>query len=587
MRFLPFLFVALLAGLSGWFAARYRPSSVGGAPAKDRRPLYYQSAMHPWIKSDAPGRCTICGMELTPIYEGDAGFGSAPGMVTLGSNTITVLGVRTAPARRGPLLRTLRVAGTLEEDETRHRVIAATVAGRIDDLRVNFTGTEVLEGQPLARFYSPMLLEAERQFAALHRSEISAAPSAERDLLRDAAAQRLRQLGLTEPQILAIASKSPTNFHSDIVAPASGTVVGRYVYPGQYVMEGEKLFELADFSTLWFRFDAYEQDLPWIQVGQEVEVITPSVPGRSFRAPIRFIDPNLADQTRSAKVRVELTNPVVNVGGQPARLLRGRLFAEARVEVRTPEVLLLPRSAVLSADAQPVVYLDRTGGVYEQRRIRLGRVGDHDWEVLEGLEPGDPVVTTGNLLIDAQAQLNLAIHQADPGHAHAPETETNSALPKLSEPQLGVIQGFLKRADAVRAALAADDLATFNTAAAALPESATPLAAAFEGTPESGWLTPVNAVARQARLQPLPAPDLRAARRAYHALSVPLVDLVRRLARSGAPGELAELRLYQCPMTGEAFDGAPTRAQWFQFGGPLRNPWFGAEMLECGVEVKP
>ena len=190
----------------------------------------------------------------------------------------------------------------------------------------------------------------------------------------------------------------------------SGIIVARHVYEGQYVKEGDKLFEIGDFSTMWFKFDAYERDLPWLRVGQEVEITTPAVPDKVYSAKITFIDPNLNEPTRSAKVRVDVPNPIVEQDGHMRRELYRRLYAEAAVKVDLPEALAVPRSAVLWPGAQSVVYLDKGGGAYEQRRVRLGRAGDDSWEVLAGVGEGERVVTVGNLLIDAQAHLNQSVN---------------------------------------------------------------------------------------------------------------------------------------------------------------------------------
>ncbi|MCC7374667.1 MAG: efflux RND transporter periplasmic adaptor subunit [Verrucomicrobiales bacterium] len=582
----PVLLTALLAAGAGWWAAtRFQPHAgdAHSAPTPARRPgerriLYYQSAMHPWIKSDKPGKCTICGMDLTPVFEGDTGFSVEPGMITLSSNAISVLHVRTEPVGRGPLQRTLRVAGILEDDATRHRFVSAWTGGRIEALYVNFPGAEIEPGQPLALFYSPMLLEAERQFLAVTRGSSATPGFNDADLLRQAATQRLRQLGLTDRQIEALPSKDPTNHFTEILAPTGGTVVERFVYAGQYVMEGEKLFEIADFSTLWFQFDAYEQDLPWIQPGQEVAITTRSVPGRVFTAPVRFVDPNLKDMTRSAKVRVEIPNPWVEENGSRRRLLKHRLYAEGEIAAVVPEVLLLPRSAVLSASDRPVVYVDKGGGAYEQRSVTLGRVGDSKVEVLAGITTDERVVTQGNLLLDAQASINQSIHDSE----SAAESRTNSAptAPALTPEQTTSARRFLSVADNLRAALAADDLNMFRAAAAEWSAAAKNLASSL---PEND---PRHAVVHRLldAAPPTMATDLRAARKAFHALSVQLVALARPL-RTGST-EFRELKIYRCPMSADAFEGAPSKAEWFQLSAPLRNPWFGAEMLECGVEVR-
>src|SRR5881409_3341365 len=150
MKTRPFAFifvVAALFGSAGWFAATYWPAKTTEASPGGRKILYYQSAMHPWIKSDKPGRCTICGMELIPVYEGEKGFDAGEGVTTLGSNIIQVIHVQSDEVTRRPLRRNLRVAGIIDDDDTRHRMVSAYVDGRIDKLFVNYIGAEVVAGQ--------------------------------------------------------------------------------------------------------------------------------------------------------------------------------------------------------------------------------------------------------------------------------------------------------------------------------------------------------------------------------------------------------------------------------------------------------
>lgn len=581
---LAIIVTAAIVGPATWWASRrsaHTPADDASGTSP-RRILFYQSAMHPWIKSDTPGKCTICGMDLTPVFEGESSLDLEPGMVSLPPTSITVIHVRSTHLQRGTLVRRLRVAGTIEPDETRRRILPAYVAGRIEELHVNFTGAEVTAGQPLARFYSPALLEAERQFLALARHGSVPAPG-DADLLRQSALQRLRQLGLTEPQILALPGKDPAEHGTELLAPMGGTVLERFVLAGQSVAEGDPLLEIADLSTLWFRFDVYERDLPWIRVGQEVELTLPALPGQTLRAPVRFVDPNLDPRTRSAKARAELDNPVIDPP-HARRLLHSQLYADARVRIEIPDILLIPRAAVLSPDGRPRAYLDHGDGTYERRDLRLGRVGDDHYEVLAGLDEGDRVVLNGNLLIDAQAQLNQSL---DAAHDHAaaspPEAagETRPPPPPQSLPPelLPPLLQFLAHADSVRAALAADDLAAFLEARQPLSAAAAALREHLaDAGPWRPWVDPVLATADIP-----PAASLPAARGAYFPFSQALVALAMAL-REGET-EFATLRIYRCPMTADAFPGAPRRTEWLQLAPPLRNPWFGAEMLECGVEV--
>ena len=356
----------------------------------ERKVLYYQSAMHPWIKSDKPGRCTICGMQLTPVYEGEAGVTVGGDMISLSESSIRVLNVQTTEVKTQALTKTLTVAGTIDDDDSKHRVLSAYIPGRVEKLHVSYVGAEVKSGEPLAEFYSPMLLQTEREYRVASGD------------LRDAVASRLRQMGLTDAQIKSLPEKPADKLTSQILSPISGTVVEKKIYEGQYVQEGERLFELADFATMWFQFRAYEQDLPWIRVGQKVDVSTPSLPGKNVTGVIKFIDPNLDEATRSTKVRVELENPLVD----GRRLFSHRLYADGVVHLEAPEVLAAPRSAIIQTGPQAVAFVDEGGGGYARRVLKLGRRGDALVEVLTGLEAGEKVVVNGNLLIDGQAEMN-------------------------------------------------------------------------------------------------------------------------------------------------------------------------------------
>jgi len=584
------LIVAALGAAGGWFAGQHwkRSEPSAAQPATGRKVLYYQSAMHPWIKSDKPGKCTICGMELVPVYEGDKGFDVTEGLVTLNTNSINVIHVQTAEVRRQPLQRTLHVAGTIEDDDTRHRILSAYVEGRIEKLAVNYIGAEVKQNQPLATLYSTVLLAAERDYlsAAL---KMEAAESAElrkiNEQLLASATQRLRQLGLNNQQIQELPQKKELGITTEILAPMTGTVVARNVYEGQYVKEGEKLFEIADFSTMWFQFDAYERDLVWIQPGQKVDVTTPAAPGKVFTGTITFIDPNIKEMTRSAKVRVEIPNPLITENGRPHRELFHKLFAEGIVKVELPQVLVVPRSAVLAAGQQGLVYVDKQGGSYEQRAVKLGRAGDEFWEILGGLSEGERVVTTGNLLIDAQAQLNQSAKGASgavvaPAHPGDSPAVTNIYTP-LTSSQSTAARSFLTLASSVSKALSSDNLDDFNQQAAkvhgALPELLKP----FEDA--KPWHPLLDKLEAASHLEA--AADLAAARKEFFPFSQAVVDFVKQLRSQEA--EFKSLKIYQCPMANQAVPGAPPVGFWLQTQPPLRNPFFGAPMIDCGTEVKP
>lgn len=586
-KLLLILFIAAAAAAGGWFAARHTGSSPGAdarkaAESGGRKVAFYQSPMHPWIKSDKPGNCTICGMKLMPVYEGEKGFGdSAEGMVTLGSNIIQVINVQSEEVKKQPLVRTLRVAGRIESDDTKYRRLSAYVDGRIEKLHVNYVGAEVVAGQPLATIYSPMLLTVESEYLTLLKQRPASGTEdlqKEHTRLLDAAIQRLKRLGYTDEQVQALAGKPAASARSEVVVPMTGTVVMRNVYEGQYVKEGDVLFEIADFNQMWFVVDVYERDLGWLRPGQKVDVTTPAIPGKTFQASIAFIEPNLNDMTRSARVRVVLENPLLDEGGRKYRALLRGMYADGVIKIEVPDVLAIPRSAILAGGPQAIAYVDQGGGAFEQRTLKLGRHGDEMAEVLDGIKEGERVVTTGTLLIDSQAQLNAAASGGTPMPEPAPMAGAEN-VDALTDAQQQAVSTFLKLASDLGAALAQDSLENYNKIApdvhAAIPKLLDALASvkalrpALQKLEEDGHLEKAG--------------SLQDARKAFLPFSMAAVQLAKQLRTHDA---FKSTKVYNCPMVNQAIPGAAKNGQWVQLQPPLRNPFFGADMLECGTEVK-
>ncbi len=490
----------------------------------------YQCPMHPQVRSDHPGKCPICGMNLVLVSQSQTknSSESQTNLVMLPEGAPQASSIRTAPVKREKLTRTLRFAGTIEDNDSRHRILSAYTGGRIEKLFINFEGAEVTAGQPLASFYSPQLLAAAREYALSRKQKNTQ--------IANVGATRLQQMGLTAEQIEKIPDRSGNDLFFEILAPISGTIVKRAAYEGQYVQTGEKLMEIADFSTMWLQFQAYEQDLPLLKVGQQVEVTLPSLPGKKFSAPITFINPTLDMTTRSAMVRVEIPNPESADGKHLNHELLHLTYAEVSVHSELPEVLAVPRSAVLWPGKQPRVYVAKSPQKYEQRAVSLGLAGDDVWEVREGLNEGERVVVSGNMLIDGQAQLN---HLAD----DAPSDDLHTYLAGVA---------------ALGDALADDDLERYRTALKKLPAA------------PAGF--PTNA--------PVAADDLAGTRLKFQPFSEGVATLVQK-----SRATLPDLKIFSCPMSAQAAPGLPKDARWVQLSPDIRNPYLGKAMVECGEEV--
>ena len=551
---------------------------TGTDPSHPRSVRFYQSPMHPWIRSDRPGRCTICGMELTPVYEGDSGASAEGPVVVLGTNSIQLIHLETSEVSEAPLIRHLRLSGTLDDNDTRHRMISASVAGRIERLSVNRLGQEIRAGDPLLTLYSPSLLTAEREYVALIKQPLLGPTGASTDLtpILASARQRLIQMGLTPRQIDALKDKSPSALTSDLMVPADGTVVLKQVYEGQYVTEGERLFETADFSTMWVQLTAYESDRQWLRVGQSARITTASWNGGVITGQVSFIDPNFDPMTRSTRVRIEVPNPIEATTEGPRRRLLHRVTAMAEIAcVETARTL--PRSALLWNGGQPVVYLSLGAGAYESRKVRIGRIGDHLAEVLDGLKPGERVVTQAAFLIDAQSQLQSG-GSGDSGNSQASSTSRN---PSPAPPPLA---GFLQHSADLSEALASDQLEVFREILRRFPSHQDALRH-WASQPDSSLPETLQKSIASVPVPPassVPA-SLAEARKWFLDQSQTTVELARWAHRQGWE---MEVRTFECPMVDRAIPSAPKRAGWLQKHSKVRNPFFGAEMIDCGLELK-
>jgi membrane fusion protein, copper/silver efflux system len=231
----------------------------------------------------------------------------------------------------------------------------------------------------------------------------------------------------------------------------------------------------------------------------------------------------------------------------------------------------VPRSSIIETGPEAVVYVDQDGGAYAQTPVKIGRRGDQLVEVLSGVKAGDKVVTNGNLLIDGQAEMNRAF--VSPATEPMPEA--------LTAPQQRAIQNFITVADAMAAALAADDLTTFTKASEPAMTTTASLTESLADIPS----TKGNLAALDSARHFHGSADLQSARAVFHKFIQAATAVLEPLRRAkGFP----EVQIWECPMVDQAIPGAPKKARWIQTNSrPGANPFFGADMLECGKEIKP
>src|SRR5208283_797782 len=307
MKKIPFLLLfALLAAVVVVTSSCGKNSGTQAGAAESK--TLYTCGMHPQIIQDHPGNCPICGMKLTPIRKQgtNASPAEAASIISIDPSTIQTMGIRTVEVVRGPLRRLIRTVANVDYDETALADVTTKYKGWIEKLYVDSTGALVNPGDPLFEIYSPELYSAQTEYLA---ALSSGSPSAEDRALLDSARTKLKFYDISDAQIAELEKTRTATKTLTIGAPIDGYVMEKMVVQGQMVEPGMKLYELVNHDTIWVLAQVYEQDLPLIQLGQEVLVSVTSLPGAQFRGRVAFIYPTLDEKTRSATIRTEFHNP--------------------------------------------------------------------------------------------------------------------------------------------------------------------------------------------------------------------------------------------------------------------------------------
>jgi membrane fusion protein, copper/silver efflux system len=372
----------------------------------------YYCPMDPDVVSDTAGRCPTCGMKLE-IYQGDgeptgmeSGKSSVPGLVevTIEQNRLQLIGLKTARVIRRPLSSTISAVGYIAADEGKISAIQLRTSGYVKKLYIDQTGQSVRAGQPVLTIYSQDLYQAEQDYLSALESAGHAAVDPGLTQMRSqvvaAARERLRLLSVGDNEIKALETSGKGSAEVTLNSPFNGVVIEKNVAQGQTVSADQSLLTLADLRTVWFLADLNEQDLATIKVGQSVDLNFTSA-GLTRTGKVAFIYPLISSETRTARIRVELTNQDLS--------LRPGMYGTLAMASSGPEKLVVPADAVLDGGKTKYAFVVHNKNQFEPRLITVGTTSDDWMEVTSGLVDGDEVVTSANFLIDSESRLKAAI----------------------------------------------------------------------------------------------------------------------------------------------------------------------------------
>lgn len=392
-----------------------------GSSGGERKIAYYRSPMNPTETSPVPKKDEM-GMDYVPVYADQV----SSNQIHIDPATEQNIGVTTEVAVKRKLSRNIRTTANINYDETKLYTISTKIMGYVEKLFVDYTGQLVRKGQPLLEVYSPDLVSTQEEYlqALKYRKEIFGSGSLiskqGAEQLVESAKRRLLYWDISEKEIQALEKRGTPKKTMTIYSPANGIVTDKMVINGQNIMPGMALYKIADLSTVWGLAQVYQYELPWIKLGDKVDLQLSYMPGKTFQGRITYIYPYLDTDSKTVQVRIEIHN-TNNYEFKPG------MFADA--DIKSPitlETVAVPNQAIIHTGTRDVAIIALGNGYFEPRTVVLGVRGDSGYvQVLQGINPGDEVVTSSQFLIDSESNLNAALNNMSlPAPSSNPDSST-------------------------------------------------------------------------------------------------------------------------------------------------------------------
>ncbi len=585
-RYLQFTLALMVGFFGGWLIFHHPPvRHQHETIVTETGKTIWTCSMHPNVRRDEPGPCPLCGMDLIPLNQDAVQID--PNSIAMTEDAARIAEVETMVVTSQAPVKEIRLYGKIQADERLVQTQSAHLAGRIEQLMVNFTGEEVRKGQPIAQIYSPSMVTAQQElFEALKMKDTA---------IISAAREKLRQWKFTDAQIAGIEKSGQVKTVFDVTATVSGIVIARKVNRGDYVQQGTPLYEIADLSHVWALFDAYESDLPWIRKGDKVAFTLQSFPGKEFSGVIAFIDPVINAQTRVAQLRVEVSNS--------GNMLKPEMFATGILTNRLPGTdnnLVIPESAVLWTGTRSIVYIkvpNTSEPTFLLREITIGPDLGNSFVVLEGLSEGEEIVTNGTFNIDASAQLmgkpsmmnqaggktntmpGMDMSGDDDNPAAGDQNKQEVAKPQEAILKIDVNMDFVMQLNTLsdqyiglKNEFVHSDVKKVKKAAQEFTQSLSKIdMKLLTGDAHVKWMDLSDNLAKQISVV-LKSDKIEEQRLAFSGLSDQFYKAIKTF------GLMGKTVYYQfCPM---AFDNKG--AYWLSETDQISNPYFGQAMLTCG-----
>ncbi|MEH6581593.1 MAG: efflux RND transporter periplasmic adaptor subunit [Halioglobus sp.] len=394
--------------------------------------LFYRNPMNPEITSPVPMKGSM-GMDYLPVFDESDGGSEVVGTVRIDPTVQFNIGMRTAIAEHRGISRTIRAVGRVDYNEEKIFQLHPKVDGWIKEIFVDKTGQPVNQDDILLGIYSPKLVSTQQEYLLALKNQEALKDSQFDDIRAGAESlvassrQRLSLLDVPEHQIQELETTGVLKESLHIHAPASGTVMKIGAREGQYVTPATELYRIVDLSTVWVYADVYEYELPWVNVGDPVEMTLASVPGVTFRGELSYINPYAESKTRTTKIRVVFDNSQA--------LLRPEMFSEVTIQSQQKlDQIVVPAEAVVRSGAYNQIFVMKEPGVIEPRKVTLGIESSGFVAVIDGISAGERVVVSSQFMVDSESKLREATAKMlSMGGSPVDSPETSEAKPHAGE----------------------------------------------------------------------------------------------------------------------------------------------------------
>lgn len=416
-------FALLAAGWGGyqWGQRSAAHNAPPSAADPQRKVLYWYDPMVPGQRFDKPGKSPFMDMELVPRY---ADEGSADSGVAISARQQQNLGIKTASAEMHTLSQALAAYGTVAVNERTLSTLSSPSAGIVEQLRVKAPQQAVRAGETLAIIWNPTWSGAQQEYLGVRQTGDAA-------LIR-AARQRLALLFMPEPVIRTVERSGRVQPRMEIRAPQNGYISKLEVREGQQLTPAQLMFELAGLDQVWVVIDYPQSQANRIRQGDRVTAAANALPGVSFDGTVSELLPEMDPATRNLRARIVLQNP-------QQQLKPGMYLSVNTASHQERRVLAVPQQALITTGEYSRVLLSDGNGHFTPVNVRTGETQGEWTEILDGLQEGQQVVTSGQFLIDSEASLRNALPQFS-GDGEKP-AEQQAAQPQYS------VTGVLKAQD--------------------------------------------------------------------------------------------------------------------------------------------